>query len=79
MHPAKQASFLSDNGPKIAFDTGNRKALWTVLEPSMECPPKFINIVKLFKNGMTDQVLCNGDVIDRNPSSSVMASDKAAT
>lgn len=46
-----------------AFDTVNREALWTVLE-RIGCPPKFVTIIRLFHEGMTGQVLSNGNVTD---------------
>ena len=42
-----------------AFDTVNREALWDVLA-HYSCPPKFIQIIHLFHNVMTGQVLSNG-------------------
>ena len=35
-----------------AFDTVNRKALWTVLE-CIGCPPKLVSMIRLFHDGMT--------------------------
>ncbi len=46
-----------------AFDTVNREALWTMLE-RIGCPPKFVQIIKLFHVGMTGQVLSGGDTTD---------------
>ena len=42
-----------------AFDTINRKALWTVLERN-GCPRTFVNILQRFYDGMTGQVLTGG-------------------
>ena len=42
-----------------AFDTVNREALWDVLA-RYGCPPKFIQIIRLFHVNMTGQVLSNG-------------------
>ena len=46
-----------------AFDTVNREALWTVLE-RIWCPPKLVSMIRLFHDGMTGQVLFNGNVTD---------------
>ena len=46
-----------------AFDTVNREALWTVPE-RIGCPPKFISMIRLFHDGMTGQVLSNGNVTE---------------
>lgn len=46
-----------------AFDTVSREALWTVLERT-GCPPKFVNMIKLFHVGMTGQVLSSGNVTE---------------
>ena len=43
-----------------AFDTVNREALWNVLA-RYSCPPKFIQITRLFHVDMTGQVLSNGE------------------
>nr|KAG5705334.1 hypothetical protein BaRGS_011106 [Batillaria attramentaria] len=43
-----------------AFDTVNRKALWTVLE-RIGCPQKFVKVIQLFHDGMTGQVLSSGN------------------
>ena len=45
------------------FDTVNREALWTVLE-RIGCPPKLVSMIRLFYDGMTGQVLSNGNVTD---------------
>ena len=47
----------------IAFDTVNGEALWTVLE-RIGCPPKMVSMIRLFHDGMTGQVLSNGNVTD---------------
>ena len=46
-----------------AFDTVNREALWDVLA-RYGCPPKFIQIIRLFHVDMTGQVLTNGEQSD---------------
>ena len=46
-----------------AFDTINRDALWDVLA-RYGCPPKFIQIIRLFHVDMTGQVLSNGEQSD---------------
>ena len=46
-----------------AFDTVNKKALWTVFE-RIRCPPKLVSMIRLFYDGMTGQVLSNGNVTD---------------
>ena len=46
-----------------AFDTVNREALWKVLE-RLGCPPKFIQIIKLFHTGMNGQVLAGGETTE---------------
>ena len=46
-----------------AFDAVNREALWDVLA-RYGCPPKFIQIIRLFHDDMTGQVLSNGDRSD---------------
>ena len=46
-----------------AFDTVNREALWDVLV-RYGCPPKFIQIIRLFHIDMTGQVLSNGEQSD---------------
>ena len=46
-----------------AFDTVNREALWTVLE-RIGCPPKLVSMIRLIHDGMTGQVLSNGNVTD---------------
>ena len=46
-----------------AFDTFNREALWTVLE-CIRCPPKLVSMIRLFYDGMTGQVLSNGNMTD---------------
>ena len=46
-----------------AFDTINRETLWTVLE-RIGCPPKLVSMIRLFHDGMTGQVLFNGNVTD---------------
>ena len=46
-----------------AFDTVNREALWDVLA-RYGCPPKFIQIIRLFHVDMTGQVLSNGEQSD---------------
>ena len=49
-----------------AFDTVNREALWTVLE-RIRCPPKLVSMIRLFYDGMTSQVLSNGNVTNSRP------------
>ena len=44
-----------------AFDTVNKEALWTVFE-RIGCPPKLVSMIRLFHDGMTSQVLSNGNV-----------------
>ena len=46
-----------------AFDTIKREALWTVLE-RIGCPPQLVSMIRLFHDGMTSQVLSNGNVTD---------------
>ena len=46
-----------------AFNTINREALWTVLE-RIRCPPKLVSMIRLFHDGLTSQVLSNGNVTD---------------
>ena len=46
-----------------AFDTINRDALWDVLA-RYGCPPKFIQIIRLFHVDITGQVLSNGEQSD---------------
>jgi hypothetical protein len=46
-----------------AFDTVNREALWTMLA-KYGCPRKFIQIIRLFHDGMSGQVLSSGDQSD---------------
>ena len=46
-----------------AFDTVSREALWDVLA-RFGCPPKFIQIIRLFHVDMTGQVLSNGEQSD---------------
>ena len=46
-----------------AFDTVSREALWDVLA-RYGCPPKFIQIIRLFHVDMTGQVLSNGEQSD---------------
>ena len=46
-----------------AFDTVNREALWTVLQ-RIGCPPKLVSMIRLFHDGITGQVLSNGNVTD---------------
>ena len=45
------------------FDTVNREALRTVIE-RIGCPPKLVSMIRLFHDGMTGQVLSNGNVVD---------------
>ena len=42
-----------------AFDTVNRKALWTILA-KLGCPRKFVQLIRLFHDGMVGQVVSNG-------------------
>ena len=46
-----------------AFDTVKREALWDILA-RFGCPPKFIQIVRLFHVDMTGQVLSSGEQSD---------------
>ena len=43
-----------------AFDTVNRTALWSVLH-KLGCPPKFIQIIRSFHEGMLGSVIENGE------------------
>ena len=43
-----------------AFDTVNREALWTILA-RLGCPKKFVQLIRLFHDGMEGHVLSNGD------------------
>ena len=43
-----------------AFDTVNREALWIILS-KLGCPSKFINLIRLFHDGMSGSILCDGD------------------
>ncbi|XP_026502255.1 craniofacial development protein 2-like, partial [Terrapene carolina triunguis] len=42
-----------------AFDTVNREALWTILT-RLGCPRKFVQIIRLFHDSMTGEVLSDG-------------------
>ncbi|CAM5131841.1 unnamed protein product [Natator depressus] len=46
-----------------AFDTVNREGLWAILH-KMGCPRRFIQIIHLFHDHMTVQVLPSGDFSD---------------
>ncbi len=46
-----------------AFDTVNREALWTILR-KLGCPDKFANLISLFHQDMTWQVLSNSNYTD---------------
>ena len=46
-----------------AFDTVNRELLWNVLTKA-GCPPKFINILKAFHNGMFARVKVGGLLLE---------------
>ena len=46
-----------------AFDTVNREMLWTVLT-KFGCPPKFMQIMKAFHDGMTARVSAGGTLSD---------------
>ena len=46
-----------------AFDTVNREALWIILM-KLGCPKRFTNLIRLFHDDMTGQVLSNGDFTD---------------
>ena len=46
-----------------AFDTVNKEALWDVLA-RFGCPPKFLQIIRLFHVDLTGQVLSNGEQSD---------------
>ena len=50
-----------------AFDTVNREAMWDVLA-RYGCPPKFIQIIRLFHIDMTGQALSNSEQSDPFPS-----------
>ena len=43
-----------------AFVTVNREALWIILS-KLGCPSKFINLIRLFLDGMSGSILCDGD------------------
>ena len=43
-----------------AFDTVNREALWVILS-KLGCTNKFINLIRLFHDGMSGSILCDGD------------------
>ena len=43
-----------------AFDTVNREALWIIIS-KLGCPSKYINLIRLFQDGMSGSILCDGD------------------
>ena len=49
-----------------AFDTVNRAALWAILS-KLGCPPRFIQIIRSFHDGMFCRVIENGDASDPFP------------
>ena len=52
-----------------AFDTVNRAALWAILS-KLGCPPRFVQIIRSFHDGMFCKVIENGDASDPFPVSS---------
>jgi len=44
-----------------AFDSVHREGLWKILK-KIVCPPKFINIIRPFHDGMLGCVLDNGEL-----------------
>ena len=49
-----------------AFDTVNRGALWVILS-KLGCPPRFVDIIRSFHDGMLGRVIENGDASDPFP------------
>ena len=49
-----------------AFDTVNRAALWAILS-KLGCPPRFVQIIRSFHDGMFCRVIENGDASDLFP------------
>ena len=49
-----------------AFNTVSRPALWLILA-KLGCPPKFIQIIRSFRDGMLGHVVENGDTSDPFP------------
>ena len=49
-----------------AFDTVNRDGLWKIMS-KFGCPEKFINIVRLFHDGMEARVKDNGEFSEPFP------------
>lgn len=49
-----------------AFDTVSRKGLWAILT-KLGCPPKFVQIIKSFHDGMMARIVENGEVSDPFP------------
>ena len=49
-----------------AFDTVNRAALWAILS-KLGCPPRFVQIIRSFHDGMFCRVIENGDASDPFP------------
>ena len=54
-----------------AFDAVNGEALWVILS-KLECPTKFVNLIRQFRDDMTGQVLADGEASE--PSASPTAS-----
>ena len=44
-----------------AFDSINRQLLWQILE-RFGCPPRFVNILQLFHDGMVARAVAGGDM-----------------
>ena len=49
-----------------AFDTVNRAELWAILS-KLGCPPRFVQIIRSFHDGMFCRVIENGDASDPFP------------
>ena len=49
-----------------AFDTVNRAALWAILS-KLGCPPRFVQIIRSFHDGMFCRVIENGEASDPFP------------
>ncbi|XP_063585355.1 uncharacterized protein LOC134762738 [Penaeus indicus] len=49
-----------------AFDTVNRPALWAILS-KLGCPPRFVEIIRSFHDGMLGRVIENGDASEPFP------------
>ncbi|XP_063600687.1 uncharacterized protein LOC134776864 [Penaeus indicus] len=56
-----------------AFDTVNRPALWAILS-KLGCPPRFVEIIRSFHDGMLGRVIENGDASDPFPVANGMLS-----